>query len=109
MPQIQRDQRLKPLVGISLVAGITACAPVPMTAERAEKLCREDIGLADGVQGTVGVGVGTGGGRAKGSITVTDRVFNPQSEQDYLRECVDRRLAGKPAPTRFGITIGART
>lgn len=88
---------------------VAACAPGPMTAERAEKLCREDIGLADGVQGTVGVGVGTGGAKAKGSITVTNRALNPQSEAEYLRECIDRRMAGEPAPATFGITIGART
>ncbi|MEM9584577.1 MAG: hypothetical protein AAGA08_15820 [Pseudomonadota bacterium] len=65
--------------------------------------------MADGVEGRVGVGVGTGGGRAKGSITVTDRVFNPQSDVEFLQECIDRRMTGKPAPTTFGITVGART
>ncbi len=95
------------LLGLALT--VAACAPVPMTPERAERLCREDAGLADGVQGRVGVGIGTGGGRAKGSITVTDRVFNPQSEEDFLRDCIDRRLAGEPQPTTFGITVGAST
>ena len=80
-----------------------------MTPERAERLCREEVGGADGVQGRVGVGVGTGGAKAKGSITVTNRVFNPQSDADFMRDCVARRLAGRPAPTTFGITVGART
>ena len=92
-----------------MLVGLVACTPTPMTLERADKLCREDIGLADGVQGNVGVGVGTGGGRAKGSITVTDRVFNPQSEEDYLAECIARRMNGEPAPVTYGITVGGRT
>ncbi len=92
----------------ALVASV-GCAPVPMTPERAEMLCREEAGLADGVRGTVGVGVGTGGAKAKGSITVTNRVLNPQSEEEFLADCIDRRLAGRPAPTTVGITIGGRT
>ena len=80
-----------------------------MTPERAEALCREEVGQADGVSGRVGVGIGTGGPKAKGSITVTNRVLNPQSEEEFFAECIDRRLAGRPAPTTFGITIGGRT
>lgn len=88
--------------------GLMSCAPVPMTPERAERLCREEAGLADGVQGNVGVGVGTGGARAKGSIVLTDRVFNPQTEEEFMSECIERRLAGEPRPTRFGISVGGR-
>lgn len=80
-----------------------------MTPERAEALCREDAGLADGVQGRVGVGVGTGGGKAKGSITVTNRVLNPQTEDEFIRSCVARKLNGEPEPTTIGITIGGST
>lgn len=86
---------------------LAACAPVPVSPERAAQLCREEVGLADGVQGYVGVGVGTGGGKAKGSITVTDRVFNPQSADEAFAACIDRRVTGKPQPTTFGITVGA--
>lgn len=86
-----------------------ACAPVPMTPERAERLCREDAPLADGFAGRVGVGVGTGGAKARGGIVVTDRVFNPQTEEEFMRDCVARRLDGEPAPTRVGVTIGGST
>ncbi|WP_299303755.1 hypothetical protein [uncultured Litoreibacter sp.] len=86
-----------------------ACAPQPVTLDRADKLCREDIGLADGVRGNVGVGVGTGGAKAKGSITVTNRVLNPQSDEEFLRECIARRMNGEPAPVTYGITVGGRT
>jgi hypothetical protein len=86
---------------------LAACAPVPVSPERAAQLCRDEVGLADGVQGYVGVGVGTGGGKAKGSITVTDRVFNPQSADEAFAACIDRRVNGKPQPTTFGITVGA--
>ncbi|MEP3346563.1 MAG: hypothetical protein ABJN34_16040 [Litoreibacter sp.] len=86
---------------------LAACAPVPVSPERAAQLCRDEVGLADGVQGYVGVGAGTGGGKAKGSITVTDRVFNPQSPDEALAACIDRRVSGAPQPTTFGITVGA--
>jgi len=88
---------------------LAACAPAPVSPERAAQLCREEVGLADGVQGNVGVGVGTGGGKARGSITVTDKVFNPQSADNAFADCIDRKVNGKPAPTTFGITIGAST
>ena len=84
-----------------------ACAPVPMTPERAERICREDAGLADGFGGRAEVGVGTGGARAGGSITVTNAILNPQSEAEYMRDCVERLLAGERRPATIGITIGA--
>ncbi len=92
----------------SLAFTCVSCAPVPMTPERAERLCREEAGLADGVQGNVGVGVGTGGARAKGSIVLTDRVFNPQTEAEFMAECIESRLAGERRPSRFGISVGGR-
>ena len=86
-----------------------ACAPVPVTRERAEQLCRDEAGLADGVQGRVGIGIGTGGPRVGAGIIITDRVFGPQTEEEFLEECIERRMAGNPAPTRTGITIGGST
>ena len=80
-----------------------------MTLERADALCREELPRADGVSGTVGVGVGTGGPRAGGSVTIDNRVFNPQSEEEFLAECIARRMNGEPQPPRFGITLGGRT
>ncbi|RLJ59472.1 hypothetical protein BCF46_1621 [Litoreibacter meonggei] len=88
---------------------LAACAPVPVSPERAAEMCRKEVGLADGVQGNIGVGVGTGGGKARGSITVTDKVFRPQSADAAFAACVDRKVNGKPEPTTFGITIGAKT
>lgn len=93
----------------ALFLALAACAPVPVSPQRAAELCREEVGLADGVQGHVGVGVGTGGGKARGSITVADKVFRPQSPDQAFEACVDRRVNGKPQPTTFGITIGAST
>ena len=88
---------------------LAACAPVPVSMERAAQLCREEVGLADGVRGNIGVGVGTGGGKARGSITVTDKVFRPQSADEAFAACIDRKVNGKPPPTTFGITVGAKT
>lgn len=95
--------------GLALLLLLAACAPVPVSPERAAQLCREEVGLADGVRGHVGVGVGTGGGKAKGSITVTDKIFNPQSADQAFEDCVARRVNGEPQPTTFGITVGAST
>ena len=94
---------------LALLLAFAACAPVPVSPERAAQQCREEVGLADGVQGNIGVGVGTGGGKARGSITVTDKVFNPQSADEAFAACIDRKLNGRPQPTTFGVTIGAST
>ncbi|WP_298436637.1 hypothetical protein [uncultured Jannaschia sp.] len=85
---------------------ITACAPVPMTRERALHECRSEARLADGIAGSVGVGVGSGGGLADGELVVTSRVFDPRSERAVLAECMDRRMAGRPEPTIVGVTLG---
>ena len=100
---------MKNLALLSLAALLGACAPKPVSPERAEALCRQDARGADGVSGNVGVGVGTGGARAKGSITIDSRVLNPQTEDEFLAQCIQRRIDGRPAPTRFGITLGAST
>ena len=97
---IRHAAYLAPLIAV-------ACAPQPMSRERAEKLCREEAGLADGFRGQVSVGIGSGGPRTGGSVTITDRIFAPQTEAEFMAECVARRMAGGPAPTRAGIIIGA--
>ncbi len=51
------------------------------------------------------IGVGTGGAAGKAGITVTNRICNPQTEQDFMADCIARRLAGRPAPTQAGITL----
>ncbi|MGB3408904.1 MAG: hypothetical protein WBA67_15590 [Jannaschia sp.] len=88
---------------------VIACAPVPMSAERAQELCSRELRQADGVSGSIGVGIGSGGARARGGITVTNRVLNPQTPEDFLADCIARRVAGKPAPATFGLTVGGRT
>ena len=77
-----------------------------MTPERAERICREDAGLADGFGGYAGVGVGSDGARGRGSITVTNAILNPQSEADFMRDCVSRLLTGQRRPATVGISIG---
>lgn len=94
------------LFGTAALALLAACAPRPMTLDRAERTCREEARLADGVAGTVGIGVGTGGPRAKAGITLTNRVFNPQSEEDFVADCVDRLMSGQGKPTTVGVTVG---
>jgi len=94
---------------LALVLLVAACAPAPVSPERAAQLCREQAGLGDGVRGNIGVGVGSGGGKARGSITVTDSVFRPRDDQAAFEACVARKIAGEPEPPTIGITIGAST
>ncbi|MBF9028983.1 hypothetical protein HKCCE3408_01125 [Rhodobacterales bacterium HKCCE3408] len=101
---------MRPALPVFLsLAALAACAAPEMTEERAARLCAEEARQADGISGRVGVGVGSGGGRAGGSITITNDILNPRSEQQALEECIARRMAGEPSPTRFGLTIGAGT
>jgi len=64
------------LVGLAL----TACGP--MSASRAYEICSERARLAAHPRGTVGVGVGSGGASATGSITITSDYI--QGRDPYL-------------------------
>lgn len=87
-------------------AAASACTPPPMTQERAERQCAEQTGLADGISGAVHVGVGSGGSRSGASITLTKRIFAPQTEEEFISECVDRLLEGKTGTTEVNVSAG---
>ena len=91
------------LVLLPLLAA--ACAPSPQSAARR---CQANAPLADGIAGSVGVGVSNGGPVRTGSLTVTNRVFNPQSEEQFIADCIERALDGRPEPTTFGASSGER-
>jgi hypothetical protein len=79
-----------------------------MTRASAERLCADEARLADGIAGSVGVGVSSSrGGMAGGRLVLTSDVLNPRAEADVLEACVSRRMAGDrgPAPRRSGLTI----
>ena len=86
---------------------LTSCGPPqPMTQARAERLCAQEVRAADGVTGQVGVGGGSDGPFAGGTVTVTNRVANPIPPEQALAACSARVLAGgRPDPTA-GATIG---
>lgn len=86
-----------------------ACAPVPLGPEEAARQCRAEAGLADGISGSIGAGVSNRGPVGTGSITVTNRVLNPQTEAEFISECMRRKVDGRPPPTTFGISAGRRT
>ncbi|GIT91282.1 hypothetical protein JANAI62_17380 [Jannaschia pagri] len=89
---------------------LIACGPpAPITPERAERLCRSEAEQADGISGSIGVGIGSDGPSARGGITITDDIFNPRPRDEALADCIARRTAGEPTPTTVGITIGGRT
>lgn len=92
---------------IIVIAALTACGPSqPPSRATAERLCIPEARQADGISGRVGIGGGTGGPSASGSATINSNIFNPRSEQDALRDCVNRRLSGQPNPRGGGLTIG---
>jgi len=98
---------MKNLIPLIVTSGLLiGCAPVPMTLERAESQCRDEAGLADGVEGRIGVGVGTGGTTGRAGITVNNRVFSPLTTEEFMAECIERRMDGEPNPAGFGITLG---
>ncbi len=84
----------------------SSCAPVPMTPDRAERQCAEKAGLADGVAGAIQVGVGSGGSHSGASITLTRKIFSPQTEDEFMVECVGRLLEGESSPTEVGVSAG---
>jgi ABC-type glycerol-3-phosphate transport system substrate-binding protein len=94
------------LMALVPVLVLTACTSVPPSRERAAALCREEARQADGVSGRIGVGTGSAGPSTSGTITITNRVFNPVSEADALNACIARRMGGQPTPRNSGLTVG---
>lgn len=92
-----------------LLPFLASCAPVPMTPEKAARQCRAEVGQADGISGSIGAGVSNRGAVGTGNITITNRVLNPQSEADFLADCIARRVDGRPEPTTFGVSLGRNT
>lgn len=88
---------------LSLVMGplaLAACGPIPVA--QAERVCMEDAYLATGPRGSVGVGIGTGGGDdfAFGGFEMrvsSDYIMGRDPAEVYAT-CVQRR-SGQP-PTR---------
>ncbi|MFP4043682.1 MAG: hypothetical protein ACLFTP_03805 [Rhodosalinus sp.] len=95
-------RKAPPLFAAALAA---ACAPQPMTPARAAKLCAEEARAADGVTGNIRAGMSSEGPVGGGRLTVTSAVLSPVREQDALNACIDRRLAGRPAPPPRGLSI----
>lgn len=92
---------------LCMTLAVAACgAGQTPTRATAERLCADEARQADGVSGSVGIGGGTGGPFAGGSVTITSDILNPRSEQEALASCVDRRLNNRPAPRGGGLTIG---
>lgn len=91
-----------------LLLPLAACASGPPTPEMAARQCRAEAPLADGIAGSIGVGASSGGPVGSGSLVVTNRVLDPQSEDDYIADCLDRELGRRIPPTTHAITAGRR-
>ena len=90
-----------------LPLAVMACAPTPMSEARAEAACQREVGLADGVAGQVRVGAGSGGARGGVKVVLTDRVFNPQTSEEFMAQCIAEKTGRAPVKTTFGVTLGA--
>ncbi|MDB2407129.1 hypothetical protein N9W17_01175 [Jannaschia sp.] len=88
--------------------GLTACAPPPMTPDRAEEACRAEIARASGVRPNIGIGIGRGGPRVRGGITFDGSVLAGGTPEERLARCIERRVAGGAPPPTVGVSVGGR-
>jgi hypothetical protein len=75
--------------------GLAACGPIPLT--RAEDQCVEEARLAKSPRGEIGVGVGSGGGRAVGEITISSDFLLGKDPVAVYDSCVVRRSGQMPS------------
>lgn len=75
--------------------GLAACSGL-MSVTAAEEACAAQSDLSDGFRGEVRGGVGTDGPGGGLRLTVTDRVFNPVSPEDFYDNCVFQRSGQGP-------------
>ncbi|MFT5060201.1 MAG: hypothetical protein ACI9KS_002670 [Sulfitobacter sp.] len=87
---------------ITLVAvatlGLSACSGTT-NVKSAEEQCAADADLSDGFRGEARAGVGTNGPSGGLRLTVTNRVFNPQSPEDFYDNCVFQKSGQGPTRT----------
>ncbi|MDG4649479.1 hypothetical protein P6F26_13635 [Roseibacterium sp. SDUM158017] len=96
----------RPVMAGLALALLAGCAAQPMTRDRAARLCADEARQADGISGDVRFGAGSRGAAGGGSLMITSAILDPQSEEDALRACIDRRLAGdNRPPRRAGVTF----
>ncbi len=50
------------------------------------------------------MGIGSGGSHTGASITLTNRIFSPQTEEEFMAECVEHLLEGSPTTTEVNVT-----
>lgn len=78
--------------------GLSACSGT-MSVKTAEERCAAESDLSDGFRGEVRAGVGSNGPSGGLRLTVTDRVFNPQSPEDFYDTCVFQKSGQGPTRT----------
>jgi len=87
---------------------VSARAPAPTVPERAGRPRTKRAGPAEGIEGTVQVGIGSEGPRGKASVALTERIFIPRAEEEFMRDFMaERALEGKPAPAMIGVSAGS--
>ncbi len=80
------------------VLGLSACSGT-INVKNAEEQCAAEADLSDGFRGEARAGVGTDGPSGGLRLTVTNRVFNPQSPEDFYDNCVFRKSGQGPTRT----------
>ena len=84
------------LIGLSACSGMTS-------VRNAEEACAKDADLSDGFRGQVRAGIGTNGPSGGLRITVSDRIFNPTTPEEFYDNCVFQRSG--QAPTRTLVQV----
>lgn len=73
-----------------------ACAPVPMSMERAEAQCADRARKAAAPTGSVGITVGSGGVDTRVAIGVSGDYLAGRDPQEVYRQCVLRYTGQEP-------------
>ncbi len=80
-----------------LPLAVSACAPAPVSVERAMTECRRETPRPGGVSGQMRVGVGSDGLRSGLSLVITGDALRSRSAEETYARCVKRKSGQWPA------------
>lgn len=90
--------RHNPALALGLLAGLSACGPVPVG--RAEQSCLRDAELAQRPRGEIGVGVGGRDGKLRPAsslkLEISSDYIMGRDPSDVYQHCVMRRSGQLP-------------
>lgn len=95
---------MRRLVSVLLLAG---CAPIPL--QQAERECYQSARLAQQPRGEIGLGLGSGGGRASGvSIEVSSDFLLGRDPDQVYDSCVMNKSGQMPSRPYSSLTAAPK-